>query len=349
MAYITHVRTAVPRHAITQPAAARAVARSLGLRNDRAATLRALFENARVARRHSALPLERFGESMPLSQATDLYRRHAVELALAAARRCLEQAGLEPGHVDLVITSSCTGMLLPSLGALLVEPLGLRNDVRRLPLNEAGCAGGASALARAHEFVLAFPRARVLVVAVELPTLTFQDDDCSTSNLVASAIFGDGAAAALVQGVAAAGIEIVTTRTAIVPNSLADMGFDMRDRGLHVVLSRDVPRLIAGHTPGLVRDLLSKNGMSRADIAFFALHAGGSKVLEALENALELRRDDTQVSWNVLRDFGNQSSASVLFVLEETLRRGVPNGHGVLAAFGPGITVELALLRGRPS
>jgi alkylresorcinol/alkylpyrone synthase len=349
MAFLTHVATAVPRHAIAQAAAARAVARSLGLTEGRAESLRTLFENARVARRHSALPLERFGETLPLSRATELYRCQALELALDAAKRCLERAGLEPRSVDLVITSSCTGMLLPSLGALLVEPLGLRRDVKRSSLNEAGCAGGASALARAHEFVLAFPAARVLVVAVELPTLTFQDDDASTANLVASAIFGDGAAAALVQGAAACGVEIVSTRTAIVPGSLADMGFDLRDRGLHVVLSREVPRLIAGHTPALVRDLVSERGVSRAELGFFVLHAGGSKVLEALETALELRRDDVQVSWDVLRDFGNQSSASVLFVLEETLRRGVPKGHGVLAAFGPGVTVELALLRGCPS
>jgi alkylresorcinol/alkylpyrone synthase len=348
MAFITHVTTAVPGHSIRQQAAAGMVTRSLGFCDERALAVHELFENARVSRRHSALPIELIGARRSLSQSMELYREHALALALESGRRCLDEAKLVGRDIDLVITSSCTGLLLPSLAALLVEPLGLRRDVRRLPLNEVGCAGGASALARAHEFLTAFPCAKVLVIAVELPTLTFQLDDASPTNVVASAIFGDGAAAALVRGEPSEGVEVVATHTGIFPDSLDDMGFDLRDGGLHVVLSRHVPRIIVEHTPGAIGELLARSEVDRSDIGFFVLHPGGRKVLEALERTLALDHHQTIASWNVLRDYGNQSSASVLFVLRETLQQGTPQGYGLLAAFGPGITVELALLRGSP-
>jgi alkylresorcinol/alkylpyrone synthase len=348
MAFITHVSTAVPGHAISQRAAAGMVTRSLGFCDGRALAVHELFEKTSITKRHSALPIELIGMRRSLSETMELYRRHALDLAVEAARGCLDDAKLVGRDIDFVITSSCTGMLLPSLAALLVEPLGLRRDVRRLPITEVGCAGGASALARAQEFSMAFPRARVLVVAVELPTLTFQHDDASPTNVVASAIFGDGAAAALVEGEASRGVEVVATRTGIFPDSLGDMGFDLRDGGLHVVLSKNVPRIIVEHTPRAIAELLACSEVDPDDIGFYVLHPGGRKVLEALERTLGLDHDQTIASWNVLRDYGNQSSASVLFVLREALKHGTPQGYGLLAAFGPGITVELALLRGRP-
>lgn len=346
MVFITHVGTAVPRHAIEQGAVANAVARTFDLDAERTGALRALFERTRVRRRHSVVALERIGAPLSLTEAMALYRRHGLELALAAARSCLEQAAVAPSDVDLVITSSCTGVSLPSLAALLVEPLGLRSDVRRLPLTELGCAGGAGALAQAYAHLRAFPSARVLVVAVELPSLTFRADDPSPENLVASALFGDGAAAVLLQGhPAPAGIEILASHTGLLPSSLEDMGFDLRDAGFYVVLSKNVPSIIARFTPSVVERFLSRHGLSPRELDFFVLHPGGRRVLEALERSLELTPAHTAASWGVLADYGNQSSASVLFVLRETLGR-VPRGYGLLAAFGPGITVELLLLRG---
>ena len=348
MASIAHVSTALPRHALEQSAVAATVAGALRLGDERAGAVRELFEHACVRERRSVLPLEVLGEHRSLTDSMALYRRHALELALGAARSCLEQAGVAPAEVDFVVTSSCTGLLLPSLAALLVDPLGLREDVRRLPITELGCAGGASALAQAHAYLRAFPFARVLVVAVELPSLTFQTRDASPANLVASALFGDGAAAVLLTSEREAPLEIVATHTEIVPKSLGDMGFDLRESGLHVVLSKDVPRIIAEHAPLIVRRFLRRHDLSPDDLAFVVLHPGGRKVLESLESSLALERRQTVASWDVLRDYGNQSSAAVLFVLGETLRRGVPRGYGLLAAFGPGIAVELALLRGQP-
>lgn len=346
MAFITHVATAVPPNALEQDAVAGVVARTFGLDADRSAQVRALFDRARVRRRHSVVPLAEIGVARSLTESMALYRRHALELALSAARGCLEQSGAKASEVDLVITSSCTGVSLPSLASLLVKPLGLRDDVRRLPLTELGCAGGASALGQAYAHLRAFPEGRVLVIAVELPSLTFRGDDPSPENIVASALFGDGAAAALLQAQPApTGVEIVATHTGLLPASLGDMGFDLRDSGFYVVLSKHVPRIIGDATPGVVRTFLERHGLTPEELAFFVLHPGGRRVLETLEHALALKAGLTGASWSVLAEHGNQSSASVLFVLRETLRRGVTPGYGLLAAFGPGITVELLLLR----
>lgn len=349
MAFITHVGTAVPRNAIDQSAVAAVVAKTFGLGAERSASVRALFERARVRRRHSVLPLEHVAIPRTLTKGMALYRRHGLELALSAARSCLEQAGQSPRDIDLVVTSSCTGVLLPSLSALLVKPLGLRDDVRRLPLTELGCAGGASALAHADAHLRAYPGARALVVAMELPSLTFRSDDPSPENVVASALFGDGAAAVLLRaGGAAPGVEIVATESCLLPASLGDMGFDLRDAGFYVVLSKNVPEIIGDGAPRAVRRFLARHELEPKELDFFVLHPGGRRVLETLERCLELTPAQTSASWDVLSNYGNQSSASVLFVLKETLGRGVPRGHGLLAAFGPGITMELALLRGRP-
>lgn len=363
MAYITHLRTAVPRHPLDQHVAASAVAHSLGLGSSSASAVQDLFQRAAVDQRYSVLEPSVLEQPRSLTQTMELYRTHAAELATEAARACLAEAELDPQEIDMVVTCSCTGVLLPSLSVLMAQELGLRSDVRRMPMTEAGCSGGACALARADDYARAFDDAHVLVVAVELPSLTLQRDDRSRANLIASALFGDGAAAALVQGRAApqraqphsngdprtsglAGVEIVATHTEVLPESVGDLGFDLRDGGLHIVLSKQVPHIISRHLPRVLDEFLAKSGLTRDDLSFFVLHPGGRKVLDALESSLGLGSDRTRISRDVLRQYGNQSSASVLFVLEQTLAHEAPQGYGILAAFGPGITAELSLLRG---
>lgn len=351
MTRVTHLNTAVPEHALPQTLAAQAVSRSLGLSEGRHQSVVELFGRAQVDRRFSVMDSDSMVRHRGLSQNMDLYRQHAADLGERAARPCLELAGVRPEDIDLIVTCSCTGLLLPSLSVLVAEKLGLRRDVRRIPITEAGCAGGASALARADEFIRAFPKARALVLAVELPTLTLQHHDHSSANLIASAIFGDGAAAAVVQGgrdsaASSSGVEIVATHSELLPSSVTDLGFDLRDGGLHIVLSREVPRVISNHLPRIIDRFLEEQGLSREDLSFFVMHPGGRKVLDSVEECLGLEASATQVSRDVLRAYGNQSSASVLFVLQQTFARGTPRGYGLLAAFGPGITVELSLLRG---
>ena len=242
--------------------------------------------------------------------------------------------------------------MIPSLDAYLVDDLGLRRDVRRLPITELGCAGGAAALARAHDFLVGFPGACALVIAVELPSLSMQRADLSPANLVSTALFGDGAAAAVLTGGETAlarapgSVAILETLCHIWPRSTYALGFDLKDDGFHTVLSKDVPALLKSEITALVTALAARRGLDRAQLTSFVLHPGGRKILGFVEEELGLTRADTQPSWDVLRDYGNQSSASVLFVLHEWLahRRPAAGTHGVLAAFGPGLTSEMLLL-----
>jgi alkylresorcinol/alkylpyrone synthase len=225
--------------------------------------------------------------------------------------------------------------------------MGFRSNVRRLPLTELGCAAGAMALARAAEFVRASPGASVLIVAVELPTLTFQRRDLSQANLISCVLFGDGAAAAVVTGRPAAGPEIVDADTYTFPASLDAMGFDLRDGGFHIVLSKDVPQMIREKICALVDDFLQRSGLTREDVSAFLLHPGGQKLLSYVEQELQLNRADTQLSWDVLGEYGNLSSATILFILHAFLNtRTMDSGaYGLAAAFGPGFSAELLLLR----
>jgi alkylresorcinol/alkylpyrone synthase len=310
-----------------------------------------LYDHAAVDRRYSVAPLNQLGTARGITEVQAHYREHAITLGRQVAAEALARARVEAREVDLLITTSCTGIMIPSLDAHLVNELGFRADVRRLPITGLGCVGGAAALARAHDFLVGFPEARALVVAVELPSLSMQRADLSLAQLVSTAIFGDGAAAALIDGGAATragpGVRILETLAHIFPESTWALGFDLQDDGFHSVLSKEVPILLKSEIARLVRVLAERRGLSRDELSCFVLHPGGRKILAFAEEELGLRRDDTQPSWDVLRGFGNQSSASVLFVLHEWLTKRQPasGAHGILAAFGPGLSTEMLLLK----
>ena len=260
---------------------------------------------------------------------------------------------MEPREIDLIVSTSCTGIMIPSLDAHLCSALGFRSDIRRLPITALGCVGGAGALARAHDFLVGFPQARALVIAVEFPSLSVQRADVSPAQLVSTAIFGDGVAAAVLEGGLAAearpargGVRVLETLAHLFPNSTYALGFDLQDDGFHSVLSKDVPGLIKSEIARLARTLAARRDLKREQLSCFVLHPGGRKILAFIEEELGLLREDTEPSWEILRNFGNQSSASVLFVLHEwlTKRRTPPGAHGILAAFGPGLSTEMMLL-----
>src|SRR5438552_5508672 len=211
-----------------------------------------IVDNAQVHKRHAIFPLDYTIEPRPLSQTNNEYIEHAVKLGREAAEKCLERAGLKPNQIDMIITVSCTGFMIPSLDAHLINLMGFRSNVRRLPITELGCAAGAMALTRAWEFVQARPGSNVLVIAVELPTLAFQRGDLSQANLISCVLFGDGAAAAVVTGRPAKGPRILDADTYTFPQSLDAMGFDLRDTGFHIVLSKDVPQMIREQIKGVV-------------------------------------------------------------------------------------------------
>jgi alkylresorcinol/alkylpyrone synthase len=333
------------------------------LNESRTAMMLEVLVNSQIAHRHCIFPLDYTIQPRPLGQTSKEYAEHSIILGRRVAADCLERAGLAATDIDLLITVSCTGVMIPSLDAHLVNEMGFRADVRRLPITELGCAGGAAALGRAWDFLRGVPEGKVLIVIVELPSVTFQRTDVSPANLISAALFGDGAAAAVVSrspstlsGARTAsgngkGHEcfprILATRSYLFPNSTDAMGFDLKETGFHIVLSKDVPQLIRDKIRGLVDGFLELHGLSQQDMAAFVLHPGGQKLLSYIEEELGLAKNLTQYSWDVLRDYGNLSSASVLFVLQEWMRKGqvAAGSYGLLAAFGPGFSAEMLLLQ----
>ena len=347
VATIAGTATAVPPHLLTRDLVKKHIKDVFSLDGKRLEAIHTVIDNSEIDQRHSVFPVEYIIEPRPLSQINNEYREKAFELGLQAAGAALAKADLTPSDVDLLMTVSCTGVMIPSLDAYLATEMGFRSDVRRLPITELGCAAGAAGLAHAGEYLRAFPDRTVLLVAVELPTLTFQRKDFSQANLISAVLFGDGAAGVVVTGREAAGPRIIASESFLFPNSLDAMGFDLRDSGFHIVLSKDVPQLIRERVKELVEGFLGRQGLQRGDISAFILHPGGQKLLSFMEAELDLTRTDTEFSWDVLRRFGNLSSASVLFILQEWLsKREMASGsYGLLMAFGPGFTAEMVLLQ----
>jgi alkylresorcinol/alkylpyrone synthase len=285
-------------------------------------------------------------EPRPLSQVNREYHDHALALGREAARGALDSAGIAPGEIDLLITVSCTGIMIPSIDAFLINDLGMRRDTRRLPVTELGCAAGAAALSLAADYIRAHPDANVLILAVELPSLVFQRRDLEPAHLISCVLFGDGAAAAVVTGQPRPGVRLLSTMTHLFPASYDAMGFDLRETGFHIVLSKNVPELIRTEIAGLTRRFLDRANVRRQDLSFFWLHPGGQKLLANIEAELGLTESDTRASWEVLAQYGNLSSATVLFVAAEGWAER-PSGRselGLMAAFGPGFSAEMLLL-----
>lgn len=343
---IASVATALPPHVMGREEVKRYMRVVFPLDERRMKAIFSVVDNARIEKRHSIFPLDYFIEPRPLSRITQEYIEHSVSLGRQAACEALTRARLLPSDIDLFITVSCTGVMIPSLDAYLINDLGFRADVRRLPITELGCAAGAAAIGHSWQFLHGFPEARILIVAVETPTLTFQRNDLSQANLISCSLFGDGAAAAVVTGHPSPGPRVVGAETFLFPDSLNAMGFDLRETGFHILLAREVPDLIRSKVRGLIGGFLERNHMRQEDITAWVLHPGGQKLLAYIEQELGLTPEQTAPSWDVLRECGNLSSASVLFVLDRWMReRQIDAGaHGLLVGFGPGFSAEMVLL-----
>jgi alkylresorcinol/alkylpyrone synthase len=261
------------------------------------------------------------------------------------ARDCLTEADLDPADIDTIVVVSTTGIATPSLDAFLIERLGLRHDVERLPIFGLGCAGAVLGLARAAALARAAPQSRVLFLVVELCALWFQKDDGSKSNIVATALFGDGAAGAIVS-CRGEGPAIGPAGEHTWPGSLGVMGWDVAQNGLKAIFSRDIPALVRSQLRGVAAEFLAVNGLSFDDIGAFVCHPGGAKVLSALEDAFGLAPGTLIEARRVLRDFGNMSAATVLFVLHTMLRKPVKR-RMMLTALGPGFSAGFLVLDNR--
>lgn len=346
-ARVTAIGTAVPEHVLEQPKVARHVAAVFGPRTPAFAKLEGIYPNAGIDRRHSCMPLSWYGETIGWRARNALFMRHAVALLESAATACLARARLPADAIDAIVTVTSTGIATPSLDAHLMERLAFRRDVARSPLFGLGCAGGALGLARAATLAEGSGCARVLLLVVELCALTFRPADTSKSNIVATALFGDGAAAVLVStNPADSGVEVVGAGEHTWPNSLDVMGWEVADDGLGVVFSRDIPTIIRQDYPQALDAFLARHAMTRNDVAGFALHPGGEKVIRALEDVFGRPAGALREPREVLRRFGNMSSVTVLFVLE-TILAAAPSGPVLVSSLGPGFSAAFVLLQDR--
>ncbi len=323
-----------------------------GVKNER--LLRRLHGNAGVAHRNLVLPLADYGELRSFGQANDLFIEHAVELGAQALADALKAADLTPSDVDQLICATVTGLAIPSLDARIAAVLGLRPDVRRVPLVGLGCVAGAAGIARLHDYLIGHPGQVAALVTVELCSLTVQRDDTTTANLVASGLFGDGAAAVVARGTSdqpgadsRGPVEVLDSRSRLYPDSERTMGFDVSHSGLRIVLDTQVPAIVGRYIGEDVDGFLTDHGLTRNDIGWWVCHPGGPKVIDALRDTLGLDDHDIALTRASLAQIGNLSSASVLHVLGDTLRERppTPGSHGLLMALGPGFCSELVLLR----
>lgn len=318
-----------------------------------------VFQNGQIEKRHFAKDLDWFDKDHTFEEKNNAYIESAVQLGSEAITKCLAseeflktEVALE--DIDAIFTISSSGLATPSIEARIMNVLPSSQYTKRIPIWGLGCAGGASGLSRAYEYCLAYPKAKVLILSIELCSLTFQRNDRSKSNLVGTSLFADGVACALVCG-EESGYEklskkratprIIATQSTTMPNSLDVMGWEIKNDGLFVVFSKDIPSIIEKWLQPNVMRFLDTNRIRVEDLNHFIAHPGGKKVLEAYVSALDLPENMIETSLNVLKEFGNMSSATILYVLRRFMKTAREGDVGLAAALGPGFSSELLLVR----
>ncbi len=358
MSSIAAVRGVLPEHVHTQEEITSVMAEVvLGGQQHRRAVMERLHRSAMVGTRHLALPLAAYRDLDGFGAANDVFIDVGTALGARAVGEALAAAGLVPADVDMIMSVSVTGMAAPSLDARLVPRLGLRPDVKRVPVFGLGCVAGAAGVARLHDYLVGHPDEVAVLLSVELCSLTLQRDDTSMANLVASGLFGDGAAAvvmvgerrAMAMGLDAAGHRptVLDSRSRFYPDTERVMGWDIGGSGLRIVLDATVPDVVEKYLRDDVDAFLADHRLTVADVDTWVAHPGGPKVLQAMTRALDLGDDALAVTWQSLAEVGNLSSSSVLHVLERTLASGTqtPGMPGMMMAMGPGFCAELVLVR----
>lgn len=349
MPRITAVTTAVPSHEVDQSAACELVRTHFDGRLRNLERMLPVFANAGILTRYFCRPISWMVKPHSLGEKCEVYIQCATDLSARATRQLLMQGQVPPEEIDYIIYINTTGLATPSIDARLINILNLRRNIHRTPVWGLGCAGGVAGLSHAYRYLLGHPDGKVLLIATELCGLTFLANDYSKSNLVATALFGEGSAAVLVVGdrVQADGLEIIGTRSTFYPDSLDVMGWNIVSSGLQVVFAQRIPDIVKESAAGDMCSFLSEHDLSIEDISAYLFHPGGAKVLEAYECALGLTDGALTLSREVLSDYGNMSSATVLFVLERYVGQfGYgKKGYGLISALGPGFCSESMLIK----
>lgn len=348
---IASVARAFPEHRYAQDAIRTKLEEIWADRPGVVARLASLHANTRVEARHLALPLEEYGTPRTFGECNDHWIRVSQELGERAVRDALDRVGLKPTDIDAMFAVSITGIASPSLEARLSNRMGFRPDMKRIPIFGLGCVAGAAGIARAVDYVKAYPDDVAVLLSVELCSLTFQSGDTSVANLISSGLFGDGAAAVVVVGEERArsmGLEcprVVDTRSVLYRDTEDVMGWTISERGFDIVLSPAVPTIAQERLAPDVDAFLADHSLSRSDVASWVCHPGGPKVLEAMRAGLGLEDEQVRHAWRALADQGNLSSTSVLMVLHDTLHEGppAPGAPGLILAMGPAFCSELVL------
>jgi len=351
---IASAASAFPKHYYTQKVLLDRLQDYWGDQLKNPLLLARLHRNVTVDGRYLAIPAEQYVDIKTWGQANDIWIRVAQELGEQALCVALQNAGLKTQDLGALLFTTVTGVASPSIDALLINRMGLPANIRRTPIFGLGCVAGAAGIARASDYVRAYPKQAAALVSVELCSLTLQREDLSVANLISSGLFADGAAAVIVTGpeFESSGPEIycpkiLATRSVFYPSTEDMMGWNISEKGFRIILSTEVPTLIRKNLGRDVDVFLADNGYQRSDLKSFVLHTGGPKVLDASADALGLHNGQLDASWDCLRKVGNLSSASVLCVLEDVMknRRPEPGTLGLLAAMGPGFCSELILLQ----
>jgi len=348
---IVSVAPVVPDRSYSQGEITAALLAMITADPGRQAVMRRIHASSGVETRNLVMPLEQYSSIASFQESNDFFIAEGTTLAERALTGALAAAGLQPTDVDFLLFTSVTGIAAPSIDAQLVQRLGLRTDVKRLPSFGLGCVAGAAGIARVHDYLTGHPNEVAVLLSVELCSLTVQASDDSMANIVASGLFGDGAAAVIMVGdnrakqLGLPGPEIVDTRSRIYPDTADVIGWDIGGTGFRIVLSAGVPEVIDRNFASDAEGLLAAHDLTIADVGAWAAHPGGPKVLEAFARALDLPDGALDASWRSLARVGNLSSAAVLHVLAELMdAHQAPGTNGLLFALGPGVTAELVLL-----
>ncbi len=345
MAFVNHICTALPDHYLGQEQVREMGKRVLKGKVPFLDQALGLFANAGVEERYLVKDVHEILDNDSLGWRNQVFKESSIALGEKLMSDLFAQTGLKPEEIDLIISTSCTGFMIPSVDAHLVNHFKMKRSVKRLPITELGCAAGAMAISRASEYLKAHPTHKVVVMAIELPSLTYRTKDFRVANLVSAALFGDGGAAVLMSGEPGP-CEILANQAHFFYDTPELMGFDLSEEGFKIILDKKISDLVKTDFAEPVAGFLKSHDLELSDIRNYVFHPGGRRILDTLKEVLNLEESDIAASRKVLKEVGNLSSASVIWVLKETLASN-PEGLGIMAAFGPGFNAELLAVRFR--